>query len=463
MSHNHSPWLYQLNRTRPVIKLDGQRATDVVIIGGGIAGIATAFFILQRTKRSVILVEGDKIAHGATGHNGGFLASYFERTFSSIVQEFGLDLATEAQKEIETAWDLLDAIRRDAKMITPMWQFPGYAACATYEEVLLHLRNNALRRKAGLHTELVMVSDQAPFLQDLPKMYRKLYTVIGKRKLLNLLETRDESYVAILPARKGVMNSAAFSEELAGYLLNTYTDRFSILEHTPVKKLVLKKDRAVAHIGFRRKIKARQAVLCTNGFEYIKLVNKAGISINKKFHATVRGIVGYMAGYLEKKGKKPAEISYLPKKGMHGRDVYEEEPYFYMTRRPYGPEKHPKQNLICIGGPEALMDDTNNYRHEHPYPSEARRQINDFLKFTYKHQPKKIRYQFLWHGLMGFTPKGVRLIGPEPANPRLYYNLGCNGVGLLPSIYGGKKISRYIAGEKMKPSIFDPRFSEKVD
>jgi glycine/D-amino acid oxidase-like deaminating enzyme len=58
---------------------------------------------------------------------------------------------------------------------------------------------------------------------------------------------------------------------------------------------------------------------------------------------------------------------------------------------------------------------------------------------------------------MGFTPNGVRLIGPEPYNPILYYNLGCNGVGLLPSIYGARKIARFIVGEKLKPSIFDPK------
>jgi glycine/D-amino acid oxidase-like deaminating enzyme len=56
---------------------------------------------------------------------------------------------------------------------------------------------------------------------------------------------------------------------------------------------------------------------------------------------------------------------------------------------------------------------------------------------------------------MGYTKNGVRLIGPEPKNAALMYNLGCNGVGILPSIYGGEKISRLIGGETMPPSIFD--------
>jgi glycine/D-amino acid oxidase-like deaminating enzyme len=58
---------------------------------------------------------------------------------------------------------------------------------------------------------------------------------------------------------------------------------------------------------------------------------------------------------------------------------------------------------------------------------------------------------------MGYTSNGIRLIGPDPANSSLIYNLGCNGIGILPSIYGGKRIAQYINGEALEPSIFDPR------
>ncbi len=453
---NQSPWLHQLNRVRPIAEFKGRHRSDVAVIGGGIAGISTAYFLLRYTDKTVTLLEADNIAHGATGHNGGFLATYFERTFSSLVQEFGLKSAAEGQRAIETSWDLLEEMRADAGLKTPMWQFIGYAACATYEELLLHLRNNALRKKAGLETSLIIVSEEAPCLSDLPQMYRPLYTLVPKRKILDAIETDDESYFAVLPARKGAMNSAAFCEELVSHLLAAYPSRFRLAEHTPVKKVVVRKKDALCRIGWRRFVTAESVVLCTNGFENITLVNKAGLPINEKFHHLVRGIVGYMAGYLEETPKKPTEISYLPKGNAHDRDIYDEAPYYYLTRRPFV-DNEKKKNLICIGGPEALMDDTNNYRREHPYPAESRAQIDNFLKYTYKHGLKSIDYKFLWHGLMGFTPNGVRLIGPEPCNPRLLYNLGCNGVGLLPSIYGGRKIARWIAGETLDPSIFDPK------
>lgn len=459
MDTNESPWLKQLNRTRPVAKLERNSETDVAVIGGGIAGISTAYYALKNTKKHVTLIEADKIAHGATGHNGGFLASYFERTFSSLVQEFGLQKAKDGQVAVESAWDLLKEMRKEAKLATPMWEFEGYAACATMQEVLIHLRNNALRIKAGLTCPKIQIAQGTKGISDLPSMYKDLYEEIPKEKVLESLETQDKDYIAVLPQHKGCMNSALFSEELTGYLLAKYKDRFTLAEHTPVRRLVLKKDYAVLDLGKKQRVTAKQVILCTNGFENIEIVNTVGKEINKKFHHLVRGIVGYMAGYMEDLQKPPVEISYLPKLKEQGKDVFTEDPYFYLTRRPYDEEKVVgKHSLVCIGGPEFLMDDTNNYKKDHKYSEEAKEQINNFLKATYKHTPKdRVKYKFLWHGLMGFTPNGVRLIGPEPRNKILFYNLGCNGVGLLPSIYGGLKISQFLSGKKLKPSIFDPK------
>jgi glycine/D-amino acid oxidase-like deaminating enzyme len=63
----------------------------------------------------------------------------------------------------------------------------------------------------------------------------------------------------------------------------------------------------------------------------------------------------------------------------------------------------------------------------------------------------------MWHGLMGYTKSRVRLIGFEPANPVLMYNLGCNGVGFLPSIFGGFRVANLLSAADTDPMIFDPQ------
>ena len=58
---------------------------------------------------------------------------------------------------------------------------------------------------------------------------------------------------------------------------------------------------------------------------------------------------------------------------------------------------------------------------------------------------------------MGYNESLVRVIGAHPRQPRLLYNLGCNGVGFLASVHGGQRLARILAGDRPPASIFDPR------
>ena len=49
-SMNNSPWIKQLRRTRSVEPLAENLDAVVVIVGGGIAGVTTAYFLLTQTS-----------------------------------------------------------------------------------------------------------------------------------------------------------------------------------------------------------------------------------------------------------------------------------------------------------------------------------------------------------------------------------------------------------------------------
>lgn len=447
-----SPWLEQL-KSRSAIRLDGSHHTDVAVVGAGIAGVTTAYFLLKRTWKRVALIEGDRVAHGATGHNAGQMVSYFERPFTDIASEFGLEMAAEGQKSVESAWDLLDDIRHDLRLETPYLTFTGYAGCVDLEELIVHLRNNEKKRRAGLPLEAVLVAESFHGLKEIPRSLRTLYKTIPHETILDVLQTKDRHYIAALAGKKGCMNSARFCEEVVEKLLARYPRRLTLTEHTPISKVKLYRSNAELVSG-SSVITAKRVVLCTNGFERLTIENHAGANIDTKFHHLVRGSVGYMAAFVEEPQMSPTAVSYLPShlQGMSG--AYASDPYYYLTRRPYGEDA--KASLVCIGGPEALMDDTTGYSKQHPYPDEAKKIIDGFVRKTYRHTGRRLKYTHLWHGLMGYTPNGIRCVGAEPCNPLLMYNLGCNGVGILPSVYGGLRISQLVKGEKLKPSIFDP-------
>lgn len=456
MIPNRSPWLAQLNRSRPIIPLAENMATDVVIVGGGIAGAVTAYFTLKDTDSAVVLLEADRVAHGATGHNAGQITSYFERPFESIVKEFGLELASEGQRSIESAWGLLDQIVADTALRTPVYRFTGYAGCSEFEQLVEHLEENKDRAAAGLAPETILIAKEAGWEDALPLFYKDLYSVVPQDDLLALLETDDRRYLACVASQKGCMNSALFTEELVGYLMASYQGRFSLFEETPVTKVTLFEDLARVETGQGHVLEGRRVVLCTNGFEQFHIENTSGSDIDTKFHHLVQGRIGYMAGYLESLNAAPTAISYFPK-GIPETGDPTGETYFYLTRRPHGEDQGEAKNLVCAGGPEQVLPNQALYSREEHFREDVRDSLDEFLCTTYHHHPGSgTEYSFSWHGLMGYTPGGLRRIGAEPCNPVLLYNLGCNGVGILPSIFGGKRIARILAGETPERSIFDP-------
>ncbi len=455
MLPNHSPWIKQLNRTRPVTSLDEDLVADVVIVGGGIAGIMTAYFTLRDSERAVLLLEGDKVAHGATGHNAGQLVTYFERSFQSLVAEFGLSLVSEGVQMVEGAWELLDELVNEAKLTTPIHRFTGYTGVCTMSQLLEHLEDNRLRLAGGLQAERIIVSFEWSEQGDIPEQYASLYELSSHVDILNLLETDSSEYVAVIATQKGCGNSALLTEEIAGYLLATYPTRFRLHEETNVETVQLHAGSATLRTPDHT-ISATSVVLATNGFENFTIINDAGPNINTEFHHLVSGLIGYMSGYLEQHVAPPTAISYYPKTAVRTDGNFGED-YYYLTRRPFNHEGKEAWSLVCAGGPDKKFPELEKYSRTLGYHEDMQEKIKAFLATDYRLYPKKgVEHEFRWHGLMAYTPNRVRRVGAEPCNPVLLYNLGCNGVGLLPSIMGGARLARILHGEVLAPSIFDP-------
>ncbi len=454
MKINKSPWIHQLDPERKPIPLDKDIDTDIAIVGAGIAGISTAFFILKYTNKKVVVLDQGKLAHGATGHNAGQVIARFERPLEKIVNEFGFDMTKQALQDLQSGWTLIDEIYTDSNLSISFSRISGARGYSSLSQVLLAIKDIEIERLSGLNVNEIMISENAPFLNILPKTLSNFYKIVPHEEVLNRLETKDGNFYAVTTEQAACMNSALFCQDVVKYLLKKYPQRFSLYENTHIVKTILKKGHSLLDAD-KYVIEAGRVILCTNGFEKIEIFNEDGLAIDKKFHHLVNGRVGYMSGYLEKMNKQAAAISYFTEKN----DPYSDkpDPYYYLTRRPHeiNDDKH---NLICVGGPEFEIEDRKEYVYDFEYSDKIQQDIDDFIKKEYDAYPnKKIDYDFTWHGLMGYTPNRIRLIGEEPKNRVLLYNLGCNGIGIIPSVLGGRRISKIIAGDKVRPSIFDPK------
>lgn len=452
MKINKSPWIHQLDQTKKFPSIERDIETDIVIVGAGIAGVSTAFFLLKYTNKKIVLCDKGKIAHGATGHNAGQVVACFERPLQDMVSEFGFEKVKRALHDLNSGWMLIDEMYADARLKILFSRISGCHGLSNLHQVISTLNDVEIEILSGLPKNDFLISEEAPFLNSIPNNLKHLYKVVPHKKVLALLETDDVEFQAVMIDERACMNSALFCQEIISYLVKKYSERFAVYENTNIKKMVLRKTNAILDAG-KHTIGTEKIILCTNGFESFDIFNEGGLAIDKKFHHLIDGKVGYMSGYLETMNKNPAAISYF----TEDFDPSTDDPYFYLTRRPHelGDTKH---NLICVGGPELSIDDREEYLFEYDYPEKMPQDINNFIKKVYDPDPnKKIDYQFTWHGLMGYTPNRVRLIGEEPKNRTLLYNLGCNGIGIIPSVFGGRRISRIIAGENLRASIFDPR------
>ncbi len=68
-------WTDRPDAPEPTPPLVGRVRTDLLVIGGGLTGLWTALEALRRDpSRDVLVLEGDLVASGASGRNGGFIA-----------------------------------------------------------------------------------------------------------------------------------------------------------------------------------------------------------------------------------------------------------------------------------------------------------------------------------------------------------------------------------------------------
>ena len=77
-------WLDRPERPDPRPPLDADIRTDLLVVGGGFTGLWAALLAKQADPaRDVVLVEGGRIAAGASGRNGGFVSASLTHGFAN--------------------------------------------------------------------------------------------------------------------------------------------------------------------------------------------------------------------------------------------------------------------------------------------------------------------------------------------------------------------------------------------
>src|SRR4051812_10524512 len=122
-----SPWIDQApgSRIREYPRLRGEQAADVVIIGGGLTGCATAYACALAGIRAIV-IEADRIGRGSAGRSAGLLLPDPGPSFRDVERLHGLRVARSAFESWRRAsLDAAALLRRlnikcDLAAVTPL-------------------------------------------------------------------------------------------------------------------------------------------------------------------------------------------------------------------------------------------------------------------------------------------------------------------------------------------------------
>jgi glycine/D-amino acid oxidase-like deaminating enzyme len=133
-------WLDQAGAPAARPPLDGAIEADLVVVGGGLTGLWTALLAAE-AGRSVVLLEGERIAFGASGRNGGFCAASLTHGIGNGVSRWPQEMGSLERLGRENLAAIRETVARHA--IDCGWEDTGTIDVATAPHQLAWLEGEA--------------------------------------------------------------------------------------------------------------------------------------------------------------------------------------------------------------------------------------------------------------------------------------------------------------------------------
>ncbi|MDA0787792.1 MAG: FAD-binding oxidoreductase, partial [Proteobacteria bacterium] len=236
-SYPPSYYAASVNSTRTPVILEGDRESDICIVGAGYSGLSTAIHLLERGHK-VTLVEGAQIGWGASGRNGGQVVNGLNASLDAIDRKYGNETATFVggllQEGAEIIYGIIDRFAIDCDLK------PGNIYAAYTERHLRSLEaKQALWRRHGMDDHEML---------DRAAIRRHVGSDVYAGGML------DHSGAHLHPLNLA-LGEARAAERLGA----------TIFERSPVTGIEAVGDRVVVRTA-RGRISARPLVLCGNAY-----------------------------------------------------------------------------------------------------------------------------------------------------------------------------------------------------
>jgi glycine/D-amino acid oxidase-like deaminating enzyme len=97
----------------PRAALPGDTTADVAIVGGGLTGLWTAYYLLKASPSlRVVVLEKEIAGFGASGRNGGWCSALFPRSTASLEKQHGLAAALAMRRAMIATIDEVERVTK---------------------------------------------------------------------------------------------------------------------------------------------------------------------------------------------------------------------------------------------------------------------------------------------------------------------------------------------------------------
>jgi glycine/D-amino acid oxidase-like deaminating enzyme len=361
-------------------------AYDVIVVGGGIVGCSTAYW-LQRRKPSldVALVEAQTLGAGASGRNAGFILQGTAADYLSDVERYGERTARRLWHFTRANRDLMEAELRGRAF---GWETQGSLTVAGDPEEDDRLRDSVGKLRAAGAPVVYLEPEETNERLHATGLYGGLFVTTG-----------------------AVVNPLQLVHHLVGQ------STADLHTHLPVERIRWDRDDGVLLETPDQSLWSRRVVLA---------VGPALPSLVPALSSVVRPVRAQMLA------TAPAEAEAIPV------PVYSHRGGFYIRQ---GTSGH-----VLVGGGRHRHRQAEETDVDATTPA-VQAAIERYLH-THFSWAQGLPIQQRWSGTMGFSPDGRPVVGAVPGHPDSVFATGFTGHGMGYGFRMGRLLAQRVTGTR---------------